>query len=422
MSIQPDHALVISCRRTLVTHDGAAEYLTGFVRSLSRAGFEVSIIFIEEIPDRMARIRLVPRYRALFARYRMLRTIPFGGYHYSTNVRRWLRLLARRVGLARFFPEKRAAGSFGLEFNKVTREGRRWARTVMQEMQPSLVVANYFNAAEIFDEVPAGAVKSILVHDVLTLRRESFDAAGTELDFDPSLVPVEAAAFASADICFTIKEEEAAYIRTIAPNAAVVTLPVLVEVGDESLEDERAPVCIFVGGDNPCNNVGVPWFVREVWPRVIQARPDARFHIVGAVGKAVPRPLPDGVEVLGFVADLDKEYARAAVAVTPLLFGSGVKIKLIEGMAAGLPSVATSVGAEGVVPAPGEILRIEDSPEGFADAVVAAFAASDAGRLRAAAREFAREHYDQTTVGVGIINQLRDLGRLPSSKTARAGK
>lgn len=422
MSMRPDRALIVSCRNTLVQPHGAAEYLAGCARSLAQAGFEVSIIFVEELPDRMARVRIVPRYRRLFAHYRMFRTLHFRGYHYSVNLRKWLRLLVRRAGLSRFFGSVETSGAYGLELNPPTDAARRWAGAIMRDLKPAIVVANHFNAAEVFPETPAGTAKAILLHDVLALRRESFEAAGAEIDFDPLHIAKEEAVVAKADICFAIKEEEAAFVRRLAPRTEVVTLPVLVEIGDCDLQGERAPVCIFVGGDNACNRDALGWFLSEVWPQVIRVRPGARFHIVGAAGNCVARPYPDGVRVLGFVSDLQKEYGRAAVAVTPVLFGSGVKIKLIEGLAAGLPSVATSVGAEGVMSAPSEILRIEDSAEGFAGAILSFFATPDAGKLRTIVREFARAHYDQATVGRDIINRLVDRGCIPSVRQVDTSK
>ena len=125
-------------------------------------------------------------------------------------------------------------------------------------------------------------------------------------------------------------------------------------------------------------------------------------------------PLPEGVDLRGFADDLSLEYAQAAVAITPLRFGSGVKIKLIEGLSFGLPSVATSVGAEGIAAAPSEVLRVEDTAEGFAQGVLDAFDAPDAARRRTEAREFARLHYDQSRVGADIIRDLVQRGLIPA--------
>jgi glycosyltransferase involved in cell wall biosynthesis len=75
------------------------------------------------------------------------------------------------------------------------------------------------------------------------------------------------------------------------------------------------------------------------------------------------------VAFVGYVADLAPLYARARVAISPLRFGAGVKIKTIEAIQHGLPVVATSVGAEGFRVDNPDAIVVEDDPERFADAI-----------------------------------------------------
>ena len=419
MNMHPSpSALIVSNRNTLITRTGASEYLVSFAKSLRQAGFDVSIAFIEEMPERMARLGTIEDYDAPFSCYEFFRAVKIGNRFYSTNPSRWIALLLRVTGLARFLPKK--SWYIGIEFKEPTPAALSWIGALMQELRPDLVIANYFNSAGAFEHAPKHAAKAILVHDILALRRESFEAAGLELDFELPQIQAEAARFKEADICFAIKDEEKAFIEKVAPHTAAVTMPVTTEIPATDLTAARGPVCIFVGDNNACNRDGLKWFLAEVWPLIIGARPDVRLHIAGRVGNIIPRPLPGGVTALGFVDDLAAAYAQACVAITPLRTGSGVKIKLIEGLSYGLPSVATSVGAEGIAPAPPEVLRIEDSAEGFATAVLDALAAPDAAGRRQAAREFAREHYDQSRVGADIIRGLVARGLIPSPAAAGA--
>lgn len=130
---------------------------------------------------------------------------------------------------------------------------------------------------------------------------------------------------------------------------------------------------LFVGGfRHPPNLDGVAWFVREVLPLVRARRPDAGLDVVGAHTRDGVKALKrEGVRALGRISEeeLGAAYRRARAAVVPLRYGAGVKGKLIESFAWGLPAVATPVGAEGV-PGAEDAALVASSPREFADAVL----------------------------------------------------
>ena len=131
----------------------------------------------------------------------------------------------------------------------------------------------------------------------------------------------------------------------------------------------RQPCVVFVGSFwHAPNPDGVRWFAERVWPAVRAARPDAVFAIAGSrIGPEIQRLAEvEGIEVLGFVEDLEALYDRACVAVAPLRFGAGVKGKVAEALAACLPMVATSVATEGLGLVDGVDLLVADDAELFA--------------------------------------------------------
>lgn len=129
---------------------------------------------------------------------------------------------------------------------------------------------------------------------------------------------------------------------------------------------------LFLGSFRHAPNVeALDWFLKEVFPRVRVAEPRARLKIVGA--EAPPaHALRDarGVELVGFVDDVREPLGRYAVFVCPVLAGSGVRVKLLEAFAAGIPVVSTYVGAEGLADKDGEICALADDPQEFASRVV----------------------------------------------------
>ncbi|MCW2834717.1 MAG: hypothetical protein JWN68_2670 [Nocardioides sp.] len=101
----------------------------------------------------------------------------------------------------------------------------------------------------------------------------------------------------------------------------------------------------------PENLDALRWMAHAIWPTVVTAHPAATLRVIG---KGPTEDLRSqfastpGVEVVGYVDDLTSEYAAAAACIVPLRLGAGVKFKVIEAMAAGVPVISTSTGAEGI--------------------------------------------------------------------------
>jgi glycosyltransferase involved in cell wall biosynthesis len=127
---------------------------------------------------------------------------------------------------------------------------------------------------------------------------------------------------------------------------------------------------LFVGGDNELNGEAIKWFIRDIFPIVRDQAPSARLRIAGRVARQFRGSVPEGVEPLGFVTDLDSLYCSSSVVVNPVLTGSGLAIKSIEALSFARPLVATSVGARGLASAIGRGLAVADRPTEFATAVI----------------------------------------------------
>jgi len=176
------------------------------------------------------------------------------------------------------------------------------------------------------------------------------------------------------------------------------------------------PRVVFLGGLHwPPNADGLAAFVREIWPRVRAARPEATLTSVGRDDAPVAAALREtpGVTLTGWVPDIEPFVRRGRVLAVPLRAGSGMRVKILEAMARGLPVVSTAVGCEGIDVQPGRHLLVENDPARFAAAVLRvldddALAAS----LARNARALVLARYDVAAVGASLSAALGAQDRL----------
>jgi len=124
----------------------------------------------------------------------------------------------------------------------------------------------------------------------------------------------------------------------------------------------------------PPNADGIRWFVREVFPLVCERIPESSLTIVG---KNPPQDFlelaasqPERIRVTGYVPELTPYFQQAALMVVPVRAGSGMRVRILEAFARGMPMVTTTVGLEGIDAKPGEHILVADTADEFARAVV----------------------------------------------------
>lgn len=153
-----------------------------------------------------------------------------------------------------------------------------------------------------------------------------------------------------------------------------------------------SPRILFLGAlDVPTNHAALRWLLNGVWPIVRRESPDATLMVVGArPSQALRRDVAatTGAELHADVPEIRPYLESAHVAVNPAVTGSGVNIKIVEYMTAGVPVVATSFCTQGLPLRPGLDLQIHDQPAEFADAVLRLLTEPDhAARMAATGRE-----------------------------------
>jgi glycosyltransferase involved in cell wall biosynthesis len=198
-----------------------------------------------------------------------------------------------------------------------------------------------------------------------------------------------------------IENDKAALQEAAGESVDITVIPIAVDT------DEVTPVARQPGADHilhigtmywPPNIDAVKWFVREVYPHIRQQRSDVQFDVVGSRPPAELLALNDaglGIHVTGYVEDPTPYQRQAAVMIVPLLAGGGMRVKILNALAEGIPIVSTTLGCEGIEVMPGRDILVGDTPEAFAAQVLRVLGDLDLGRqLAVNGRRLVQEMYD----------------------------
>ena len=226
----------------------------------------------------------------------------------------------------------------------------------------------------------------------------------------------EQRALSEFDAHIAVSERDAEALRRINPSAKVFVIENGVDSSYYASAGSGSPTrnrIVFVGSmDYHANVEGAVKFARQVWPAVHRQKPGLVFTIVGKDPAPAVRELSsiNGVEVTGSVADVRPYYCEAIAAVVPLNVGGGSRLKISEAMAAGVPVVSTTLGAEGLDITNGQNILIADQADELVDTIVRL---TDDERLQnqiaSAGKELIAGQYDWSRLGKKLFGCYQQL-------------
>ncbi|MGH9735287.1 MAG: glycosyltransferase family 4 protein [Candidatus Acidiferrales bacterium] len=226
----------------------------------------------------------------------------------------------------------------------------------------------------------------------------------------------ERSACARAAVAMACSEHDRDKLSQLRPSLPICVVPNAVDTdsfqpSQNGSGEDNQPVILFQGGmDWYPNRDAVEFFAHQILPLVRAVCPDVRFVVAG---RNPPAYLVDefrsdtAIQFTGTVPDMAPYLTMATLVVVPLRLGSGTRIKILEGCAAGKAVVSTSVGAEGLALEPGREILLADDPAEIARSVIELLRDSERrNAIGAAGRAAVVERYSERALKDSVQTAL----------------
>ncbi len=281
------------------------------------------------------------------------------------------------------------------------------------------LVSRLHIASGCFDSVRELCRNAKLVFDTVDLQHLRLERQA-RLAGDPSLAAEaertkaeELGMAARADATLVVSDAERDLLRREIPGLAVHRVSLIERVRTEVPDFDDREGFYFVGGfEHPPNVDAVLWFGAEVLPAIRRELPRATFHVLGSkTPEAVHALEGEGVVVSGHVPEMERYLLGCRLSIAPLRYGAGIKGKVTQSLAWGLPCVMTAIAAEGIGLTHGTDALIAEEPGDFARCVIDAYRDRELWqRLSTAGRQRIHERFSPEVARAALGALLDELG------------
>jgi glycosyltransferase involved in cell wall biosynthesis len=228
---------------------------------------------------------------------------------------------------------------------------------LMEDGTYSSAVIEYIRLSYLRHARPAPPLRVLDTHDIMSARTENFEHFGRQHFLRISRLE-ELGIMDGFEQVLAIQETEHALLRDALPGRSL-HLPHTVPDLTPTDTMRRVRRVVFVGGDSPMNRDGLRWFAEQAWPAVADL--GVELHVAGRVCSAIDDTATPGIRLHGEVEDLTDFLDAADIGINPVFYGGGLKIKTVEYLCRGLPSVLTEEGAYGLHGGEGEAYLVARS-------------------------------------------------------------
>ncbi|MBE9563536.1 MAG: glycosyltransferase, partial [Proteobacteria bacterium] len=250
--------------------------------------------------------------------------------------------------------------------------------------------------------------KTVIFYDTVDIHyiREQRQA---EIENNPDLAAMakytkrkELANCISADKTITVTQDDGYHLQKELPNLEFAVIPnIHQQHSAPTTSFEQRDGLVFIGNYNhQPNEDAMCSFVQDVLPKIHAQLPEVKLYMIGSnMNDKLKALASEHVTIIGWVDEVEPEFAKRRVFVSYLRYGAGMKGKLGQALSLGLPVVSTTVGAEGMGLKDGETALIADDVEGFAKAVWNLYNDSELwNKLSQQGRDYIEEQYGETAV------------------------
>jgi GT2 family glycosyltransferase/glycosyltransferase involved in cell wall biosynthesis len=228
------------------------------------------------------------------------------------------------------------------------------------------------------DDARLHAPQSRIIFDTVDLhflrehRRAQLMGDATALEQAKQREQMEHRLIEQADETWVVSEVEQQLLQRRLPGKSIQVVSNIVDVSPSSTPFALRRDWLFIGSfQHPPNVDAMIFFLREVYPLLNARLNEAKFYIIGEkVPPEVVALATDNVIITGVQSDLRPFFDNVKLSIAPLRYGAGVKGKINQSMAYGVPVVATSLAIEGMELTPGQDVLVADEPAQFAEALV----------------------------------------------------
>ncbi len=251
-----------------------------------------------------------------------------------------------------------------------------------------VVVVEYVMLSGIFGRFPPKVRRIIDTHDSFADRHRSYLARGVNEYFYSLRPQDETRGLRRADAILAIQPQEAeGFLRQLGAhprNPGVFTVNHFLDLAEPPIADHSARCGLFLASRNPANTLSAQVFISQVLPRVLARMPDFRLVLAGMICEVIDDH--PAIVKLGRVDRLSEAFRQAPVLLNPMQIGTGINIKLLDALAAGVPTISTETGARGLDSGFRDSVQVvgDHEHEEFADQIVALM--GDVPRRRALGR------------------------------------
>ena len=176
------------------------------------------------------------------------------------------------------------------------------------------------------------------------------------------------------DAVAAITSDDAKEMKELGSTKPIITIPFGINTtifNKNENTQEEFPSLFHLGAMNwRPNEAGVKWFLENVWETIHKKHPHLKFYLAGRYMPAWLKNLKkENLVIIGEVDDALKFISSKGIMIVPLLSGGGMRVKIIEGMAARKTIISTSIGAEGIPYENGKHILIADTPDEFVKSI-----------------------------------------------------